>query len=500
MSFGDMVPDLVEQRAQLSPDKTAFRDLASGLAVTFRKFAERTQKTAGLLLQHDVLEDERIGVLCRNRVEFFEVLFAAAKLKATVVPFNWRMPATELAPSFSTVAPRVLLTGNQDLSAAQTLCDDTHTILLNLDEGFDDQRDKASPFVGSGAWHTNHCWYLLFTSGTTGQPKAVIQTVGMALANHVNIGQAMGIRSDDVTLNYLPLFHTAGINLVTLPTFFQGGTTLISDGFHLETFLDLLQTGDIDTFFAVPTVYQELALHEKFKTLDLGGIRSFGCGGAPMPDVLVKTYLDQGAQVCNGMGMTETGPTVFLMDPEHVADKIGSVGKPQLLAQTRIVDTPGTPVDQGKSGEIQFRGPGVTPGYWKDPENTQKAFTEDGWLRSGDIGQQDQDGYYYIVGRIKDMFISGGENVFPAEIESILAQHESVLEAAVVGIPDDKWGEVGQAYILLRESESQPTTDALKDYCRQHMAAYKIPKAFIFVSDFPRTAAGKIQKHLLPNE
>jgi fatty-acyl-CoA synthase len=195
--------------------------------------------------------------------------------------------------------------------------------------------------------------------------------------------------------------------------------------------------------------------------------------------------------------MTETGPTVFIMDGDMVEKKIGSVGKPQVLASVRLVDAEGNDVPQGEEGELWFGGPNITPGYWGNPEATEKAFAAGQWLQSGDIGRQDDDGYYYIAGRIKDMFISGGENVYPAEVENILAAHPDILEAAVVAMPDEKWGEVGCAYLMAQPDHEIPGDAEITAYCREHLAPYKVPKQFVAVPDFPRTAAGKVQKHLL---
>jgi fatty-acyl-CoA synthase len=349
-------------------------------------------------------------------------------------------------------------------------------------------------------WPGDETWYLIYTSGTTGKPKAVIQTPGMAFANYVNIRQAMSIGGDDVCLNYLPLFHTAGINLVTLPTLIEGGEVLLIPGFELEEIVKLIAAGALDTFFGVPACYQQISLHPAFDDMDLSKIRNWGCGGAPMPDHLVEAYLERGARVCNGMGMTETGPTAFIMDEAMVDKKIGSVGKPQVLASVRLVGEDGNDVAQGEEGELWFAGPGITPGYWGNEQATNDAFAEGRWLRSGDIGRQDEDGYYYIAGRIKDMFISGGENVYPAEVENVLAAHPDILEAAVVAMADEKWGEVGCAYLMAQPGHDIPVSDELESYCRERLAAYKVPRQFVTVPDFPRTAAGKVQKHLLKQE
>ena len=492
------VPDFTAQRAALTPERTAFRDLISGMSVSYGELDLRAARAASLLAAGNVAEGDRVAVICRNRIEFFELLFACAKLGAVLVPLNWRMPAAELAPLVVEAAPVFLFFGDEDKDVALEL-GESGASLIGFDEvnGFAALRDASDPHPGRRLWPADQTWYLLYTSGTTGKPKAVIHTYGMAVANYVNISQGMSIGSNDVTLNYLPLFHTAGINLVTVPTLIQGGEVLVLPGFDLELTIALLADGAIDTFFAVPAVYQQISLDPGFDLLDLSRVRSWGCGGAPMPDELIKRYLERGARVCNGMGMTETGPTVFLMDTEMVEEKIGSVGKAQFLAAVRLVGNDGKDVEPGATGELWFAGPGVTPGYWQREDATAEAFSEDGWLKSGDLARRDEDGFYYIVGRIKDMFISGGENVYPAEVENLLATHPDILEAAVVAKPDERWGEVGCAFLLARPGHDLPSDSDVATFCRDNLAAYKVPKQFVAVDDFPRTAAGKIQKHLL---
>ena len=496
----DSIPDITAQRALLKPEAVAFRDLGRGTSLTYRELEARVRSLAGLLRADGVAENDRVAVICRNRIEFFELLFAVGKLGAVLVPLNWRMPAAELAPLVDDAAPRLLFYGAEDAAVAMELGDgDTRRVGLDDEStaGYAAIRDNAEPFAGREFWRGNDTWYLIYTSGTTGKPKAVIQTPAMALANYVNIRQAMAISGKDVCLNYLPLFHTAGINLVTLPTLIEGGEVLVIPGFDVDVVVRLLAEGALDTFFAVPAVYQQISLHPDFRTLDLGRVRNWGCGGAPMPDLLIQAYLERGARVCNGMGMTETGPTVFIMDPANVDRKIGSVGKPQVLARVRLVGSDGRDVQQGDEGELWFAGPGITPGYWGNPGATRDTFADGVWLKSGDIGRQDADGYYYIAGRIKEMFISGGENVYPAEVENVLAAHPDILEAAVVAVPDERWGEVGRAYVLAQPGHEIPAAARITDYCREHLAPYKVPKEFVSVEDFPRTAAGKIQKHLL---
>jgi fatty-acyl-CoA synthase len=253
----------------------------------------------------------------------------------------------------------------------------------------------------------------------------------------------------------------------------------------------------LSTLFAVPAVYQQIALHDRFAHTDFSRVRAWGCGGAPLPDALVETYRSVGVKVRNGMGMTETGPTVFLVDEDKAWTKIGAVGVPQILAEARIVRPDGRDVGIDEPGELWFAGPNVTPGYWNQPAATAAAFALGGWLKSGDLARRDADGYTYIVGRSKEMYISGGANVYPAEVENALAQHPVILEAAVIGVPDERWGETGKAYLLLRPGAPSPSTEELTSFLAARLAKYKIPAAFTVKQDFPRTAAGKVQKHKL---
>ena len=211
-------------------------------------------------------------------------------------------------------------------------------------------------------------------------------------------------------------------------------------------------------------------------------------------------YRALGVRVCNGMGMTETGPTAFLVDPADAWERIGSVGKPQLLCSARIVGPDGREIPDGEVGDLQFAGPGVTPGYWRNEEATRAAFTEDGWLQSGDLARRDADGFFWIAGRRKEMFISGGENVYPAEVENVLSAHPAVVDAAVLAEEDPKWGEVGRAFVQLAPDRGAPNHEELQAFCRERLAPYKVPRRFDYVAEFPRTSAGKIQKHLLAAE
>ena len=487
--------DFAAKRAELSPDALAFAEFEPESKLSFAEFNARAERGASLL-ERQFGSGDRIAVLCHNRTVFFELLFACGKIGAILVPLNWRQTPSELTPILLDCGANMLLHDAPTAPLAEALAASTG-VRLHAFAAYEQMCAETSPNMGrDAAWPSDRIWYLLYTSGTTGRPKAVIQTVGMGLANAINVQQATALSSLDRTVNFLPLFHTAGINLHTLPVFIAGGSSTVLAKFEVDPLFDLIAAGRISVFFGVPSIYQALSLSPRFAGADLSAVRHWGCGGAPLPESLIRQYLSKGVRVCNGMGMTETGPTVFLMDPARAAEKIGSVGKPQLLSQVRLVDVDGHDVKAGERGEILFRGPNITPGYYDNPAATAAAMTPEGWLRSGDIAYRDGEGYYFIVDRIKDMYISGGENVYPAEVEDVLCNHPAVLEAAVIGVADVRWGEVGHAAIRLRPGQA-PAMEELRAFARAHLAAYKVPKYLSVLEDFPRTAAGKVQKHIL---
>jgi fatty-acyl-CoA synthase len=489
------LPDLIARRAELTPERVALEDAGSGATLTYRALDDRAGRVAATLAARGIKQGDRVAILTRNRAGFFEALFGCAKLGAILVPLNWRMPAAELDGLVADAEPSLLFHGAAEANAAAALAAPPPAI--DFDGEYETLLASARPRAWRSLWPADGIWYLLYTSGTTGRPKGVVYTYRMAIANHVNIGSCIDLRSTDVTTTFLPLFHTGGINLHALPTLIAGGRVIVMDGFDPETLVSLLEARRLDTVFAVPTVYQSLLDHVRFAAAPLGHVRHWGCGGAPLPDALAIRYRALGVRVCNGMGMTETGPTAFLVDPAEAWDRIGSVGKPQLLCSARIVDGGGRPVAEGEVGDLQFAGPAVTPGYWRNEEATRAAFTSDGWLISGDLARRDADGFFYIAGRRKEMFISGGENVYPAEIENVLSAHPAVVDVAVLAEEDAKWGEVGRAFVQLAPDRGRPAPDELQAFCRARLAAYKVPRRFEFVAEFPRTSAGKIQKHLL---
>jgi len=484
----DRVPDMALKRAEIAPEALAFRDTSTGRDWSFAAVNAGADGIAAGFAALGLAEGDRVAILCHNRAEFFLTLFACQKTGVILCPLNWRQPAAELVETLAPVAERVILHDAAHADLAAQVAAKTGARALDIDATLAGWAAAGGPALGAPVPATRP-WYLLFTSGTTGRPKAVIQTARMAWANAVNIGQAIGLTGADRSVNFLPLFHTAGINLYTLPVFLNGGSSIILPKFDPGTLLAQIRDGAVTQVFGVPAIYQAFSLLPGIDVIDWSGLRC-GCGGAPLPEPLIRFFAERGAHVLNGMGMTETGPTVFLMDAARAGDKIGSVGKPQVLTEVRLA---GVPSGEPGAGELQLRGPNITPGYFENPEATAQAFTSDGWLRSGDVARRDDDGYYFIIDRIKDMFISGGENVYPAEVERVLHAHPAVLEAAVIGVPDARWGEVGAAFVLLRPGESLDP-DTLRPWCRERLARYKVPVSVRILDDFPRTAAGKVRK------
>lgn len=503
--------DLLAHRARVTPQRLALEDLDDGTRYSYSQLNRRAAQFADAAIRHWKLPaGARIAYLGHNRAEFFAMLFGCAKAGLILVPLNWRLAEPELAALIADCTPGALIHGAEFATVAANLQSRAAIgVRVEIDGAHASDRGAASARCYAHdledtqqnlAAHPDRDpdtpWYLLYTAGTTGRSKGVIQTFRMMLANYLNIGLAVNLSGDDVLLNVLPVFHTAGINLYTTAIFMVGGSVLIARGFEPAQALPVLEQR-ATVFFGVPAVYGSLLEQPGFSGERLAQVRSWGCGGAALSLPAAKAFADAGIRVRTGMGMTETGPTVFLLDEADVIDKIGSVGRPQLLAETRIVDADEQDVAPGQPGELLIRGPGITPGYWQQPDATAQAFTADGWLRSGDIATCDADGCFYIVDRRKDMFISGAENVYPAEIEKVLEQHPAVAEVAVIGVGDTRWGEVGKAFLGRRADADTPGDEALRGFCRAHLAGYKVPRHFEWVEALPRNAVGKITKQSL---
>ncbi|MCU0804807.1 MAG: long-chain fatty acid--CoA ligase [Burkholderiales bacterium] len=495
------VPDWLVKQAHHFPEKTALADLFSGREVTFRELENRASRFAELLRdQWGIKAGERVAVLAHNSAEYVEMLYGCGKVGVIMVCLNWRLSVDELRGIVADAQPAAIVTGPEFEAAAAALADafglSRRMTLGAARDGFAGYEASLARASGESIvmpWRNpTETWYLLYTSGTTGKPKGVIQTYGMAFINAVNGILAAGLRREDTLLSVLPFFHTGGLNLYMNPMIMCAGTTIIMRQFDVDKTMELLESG-VTVMFGVPAIYLFLSQHPRFAQADFSKVRSWACGGAPIPKSLLEQYLAKNVTICFGYGMTETGPTVFLTDESTARRKVGTVGKPVMYVEGKVVDT-ATRRTLGalERGELLLRGPGLTPGYWNNAKATADAF-QDGWLCSGDIAYFDEDGDYYIVDRSKDMYISGGENVYPAEVENVLFQLDGVAEAAVIGVADEKWGEVGKAIIALKPDAALSAADVIA-HCKTKLAGFKVPKHVEFVPLLPRNAAGKVEK------
>lgn len=482
--------DWIAHHADLSPESIALVDDGRNLALTYADLEEQSKRLAAWLAAAGVGSGDRVAFLAGNTTDTFEALFACAKLTAILVPLNWRLAVPELDFIINDCRPQVLIYGNQFSAAAAEL---KAPVKLQLGAEYESAKAASDPTtVGRVTASHDDPWAILYTSGTTGHPKGAICTHGMFFWNAINIGHAVGLTPASTNLNVLPTFHSGGLNLYTTPCLHLGARSINLAEFDPGKVLAYLESGEITHFFGVPAIYQFLAEHPGWESADLGKVSSWACGGAPMPVALLQRYADRGVVIRQGMGLTETSPTVFLTDEAHAISKVGSVGKPALHTEIRVVDEDGVDVATDEVGELWVRGPNVTPGYWERPDANKASFT-DGWLHTGDAAKIDADGYVYIVDRWKDMFISGGENVYPAEIEQVLFHHPNVLDVAVVGVPDERWGEVGMVVVVPRDPDTFDP-DELLAFCVDKLARYKIPKRVTVTAALPRTAAGKVLK------
>jgi fatty-acyl-CoA synthase len=487
-----IAPDPVALHARGRPEKLALVDLATGRQWTYGALDRAIEQAIGALAGLGLAPGDRLAALAKNSADLVIVQQAAMRMGAIFVPLNWRLSPAELAPILADCTPKLLLgdgtigveppAGCRTLSVAE-LAD---AVALAAPGARRPLRPAQAPCV------------ILYTSGTSGTPKGVILTPQTLFFTGVNFGVLGGVTPASVFLAESPMFHVIGLVTSIWPPFLLGGTVLVSPGF--DPAVTNARLGDRDLgithYFCVPQMAEALRYAEGFRP-GAWSLTALFTGGAPNPPASIRWWADQGVAMVDGFGMTECGTVLGMpLDLDLIATHAGAVGFAGPATAVRIVDIDERDVSDGTPGEILVKGPNVTPGYWNRPEERAKAFTADGWLRTGDIGRRDADGYVAIVDRRKDMFISGGENVYPAEVEAVLAEHPAVLEVAVIGLPDERWGEVGCAFIVPKPAAGVTAAD-LARHCEGRLARYKVPKRFELVDALPRTGTGKIRKQRL---
>ncbi|MCY1214210.1 Long-chain-fatty-acid--CoA ligase FadD13 [compost metagenome] len=506
----------LQRRRPKSGNKTAI--IAGDREVSYEQLAERSARLANALRDRGVARGDRVAYLGENDPSFLETLFACGLAGAVFVPLNTRLAPPEIqfqlrdcgavllvhAESLSDLAVR----GAAGTGAVRRIAVDEAAPTGKHDGGAaavqgDQPAERYEDVVASGAnvaldepVGLDDGAMILYTSGTTGHPKGALLTHGNITWNCINVIVDFDFASTDVALMISPMFHVASLDMGVLPTLLKGGTVVLEARFDPLRTLQLIERHRATTISGVPTTYQMLCEHPAWEATDLSSLNKLTCGGSAVPLRVLDAYEKRGLRFSNGYGMTETAPGATTLPAARSRDKAGSSGLPHFFTEVRIADLAGPeaePAAPGTVGEIQIKGPNVIHEYWNRPDATADSYTADGWFKSGDMGYKDGEGFVFISDRLKDMIISGGENIYPAEVEQAITELEAVGSVAVIGVPDEKWGEVPRAVVLLREG-AQLSEEQLRAHLDGRLARYKIPKSVVFVDEMPRTASGKIRK------
>ena len=492
-----LVADWLAHHARTRPAHTAVIDLATGRRFSYAAWYPRVAGLAGALRERGVGPGDRVLVLARNSTDVYETMFACWRLAAVFTPVNWRLSAAEIADIIADATP-VLVVVDEEFESLLPALPTLPVRLCRRPGGAASDYERAiaaaNPVWDFAAVGLETMNTLLYTSGTTGRPKGVIGNWRMTTVMLLQAGISGGLSPDCVTLTAAPQFHTAGLNSFATALIHLGGTLAVMAVWEPGEALRLLADPGLGVThtLGVPTQFLLMTRQPTFGEYSFPSLRMAAVGGAPPTPTLMETCAAHGLPLTPGYGMTECFG-VTQISAEVARRKPGAVGWPALYTELRVADAAGQPLAVGDVGEIQIRSAGVTPGYWNQPEATAAAFV-DGWYRTGDLGYFDDEGLLFVVDRQKDMFISGGENVYPAEVENVIAALPEVLQVAVIGVPHDTWGEVGAAYCLLRPGHAMPPAEELDRRCRERLAAFKVPRSFHFVDALPMSAQGKVLK------
>jgi fatty-acyl-CoA synthase len=496
--------NMLSKRTDLTPGRIGLVELETGKRFTYAELNERANRLANFM--HDKLgvqPGDRVSILARNSIVYIDLFYGLPKIGAIFAPFNWRLTSRELAYMINDLEPKVLIVEPEFVPLVDGMRADIHI------EHFVSLRGAEMPGAGSYengleqasvqeparpklGLDTPYC--ILYTSGTTGNPKGAILPHRQILFNAINTVVSWGLTEKDVSPVYTPLFHAGGLFAFLTPILYAGGRIILARDFEPVSSMRWIMDEGCTVILGVPTLFQMWMDSDYFEQADFSHVHFFISGGAPCPPPLMNAWrAKKGIIFRQGYGLTEVGANCFSMTDEDSVPKTGSVGKPIFHSQMRVADPEtGVNVPVGEAGELLIRGPHVCSGYWRNPEATAEAIV-DGWFHTGDMVHQDADGFFYIDGRYKDMIKSGGENIYAAEVESVVRDHSAVKDAALIGKPDNKWGEVGLMIVVL-ENGQQVSESELKEHCLGKIAKYKIPKEFVFAAELPYSAYGKVEK------
>ena len=483
-------PDPLRFWRRQAPARIALVDRTRGERLTYAQLDAAADRWAALLRARGIARGDLVGVLAGNRHEIPALFFACGRVGAALVPLNWRLAAAELAPILADARPSILF-GEERF---QALADGAEWI--DLDRDAPALLERGGPAAPDVEIDAEDPALVLYTSGSTGKPKGAVLPHRQIVWNAVATATAWELGADDVVPVSTPLFHTGGWNVFATPAWHRGATVVLFDGFDADGFLQAVEEEGITTALTVPT--QLLMLTESPRWgRPLPRLRSFVSGGAACPPSLAARVREAGYRFREGYGLTECGPNCFSISDDEARARPGSVGWPVPFLEMRLETADGREAEPGEPGELLLRGPQLFAGYLRAPERTAEALDADGWLHTGDLARRDADGAYTICGRRKEMYISGGENVFPAEVEAALAECPGVAEAVVVGVPDERWGEVGRAFVVLRPGEYAAHETQVVAHARTRLAGYKVPRTVFILPEIPRLGSGKPDRDAL---
>ncbi len=490
--------DWVAKWAKYTPERMFIREHEIDMEWTYSDFNNRANSFANFLSDElKIKKGDRIAVYSKNRAEYVLLFSACVKTGAILVPLNFRLTPRELDILLLDADPTLFIYESEYQKEVEKL--ETLSKIPIKKEIVEITPFLTQPTANHNVFLTGHdqedTVMILYTAGTTGLSKGAIINHGMLFWNSINTALRLDLTTGDHTQSFAPFFHTGGWNVLFTPFLHHGASHTLLTKFDAELILQLMEKERATILFGVPTMLQMMADSPLFKKVDLSSVRYAIVGGAPMPIPLINTWHEKGVYIRQGYGLTEVGPNVFSLHQDDAIRKKGSIGFPNFYFDVKIVDDNGNELGANEVGELWLKSPAVTPGYWRKPEETAKAVT-DGWFHTGDMVAKDEEGYFFVVDRKKNMFISGGENVYPAEIERFLLTHTAIKEVAVIGVHDEKWGEVGIAFIVLKEEQGISPAE-FAEFCKGKLAKYKTPKYFNVVQEIPKNEAGKIDRKKL---
>ncbi len=492
--------DVLGERARLTPHNTALKVFPAGQTYTYYELDQRAIRCAQVWEGLGIVKGDRVGILAENRVEYVDAFFAAGKTGVILVPLSTRLAARELIGIVADCGLKALMYSGHYAGMAKELRSAGIAHWIALDGGEADAKDfstaaarQAPHLFRAARFDPEDVYCLLYTSGTTGDPKGVMLPHRMIAFNGYNTAACWGLREDDVAPIFTPMYHAGGLSVFLVPIFVVGGRIVLHEKFDAREVWRGIEAEGATVVFGVPTTFKMLMEAPEFATAEVRSVRWFISGGAPLPASIAEACRRRGIAFKQGYGLTEVGVNCFAMTAEDVERKAGSIGKPMMFTEARLAAADGREVARGETGELWLRGPHVCKGYWNNPQATAAALDAEGWFHTGDLARQDEEGYFYIAGRLKDMIISGGMNIYPAEVERELVLHPAIEDASIVGVPDAKWGEAAVAFVVVRPGKTL-TAGEVTDYLSRRLAKIKLPKEVVFLEALPRSPYGKVRK------